>query len=36
MQPNVHFSPDNKWVIFCANLEGQEQVYTVDIEKSSK
>ena len=34
LEPNVHFSPDGKWVIFRANFEGQEQVYAVEINKS--
>lgn len=34
LEPNVHFSPDGKWVIFRANFEGEEQVYAVEIEKS--
>jgi oligogalacturonide lyase len=34
LEPNVHFSPDGKWVIFRANFEGEEQVYAVAIEKS--
>jgi oligogalacturonide lyase len=33
LEPNVHFSPDGKWVIFRANFEGQEQVYAVEIDK---
>lgn len=33
LEPNVHFSPDNKWIIFRANFEGQENVYAVEIEK---
>lgn len=31
LEPNVHFSPDGKWVIFRANFEGVEQVYAVRI-----
>jgi oligogalacturonide lyase len=32
LEPNVHFSPDNKWVIFRANFEGgDEQVYAVEV-----
>jgi len=34
LEPNVHFSPDGKWVIFRANFEGEEQVYAVEIAKS--
>ena len=33
LEPNVHFSPDNKWVIFRANFEGKENVYAVQINK---
>ncbi|RYZ50014.1 MAG: hypothetical protein EOO14_19935, partial [Chitinophagaceae bacterium] len=29
LEPNVHFSPDGKWVIFRANFEGVENVYAV-------
>jgi oligogalacturonide lyase len=31
LEPNVHFSPDGKWIIFRANFEGQEEVYAVKI-----
>jgi oligogalacturonide lyase len=34
LEPNVHFSPDSKWIIFRANFEGPEQVYAVEIKKS--
>lgn len=33
LEPNVHFSPDGKWIIFRANFEGQEQVYAVSTGK---
>jgi oligogalacturonide lyase len=33
LEPNVHFSPDGKWVIFRANFEGSTQVYAVSIQK---
>lgn len=36
LEPNVHFSPDSKWIIFRANFEGTENVYAVEIAKSSK
>jgi oligogalacturonide lyase len=35
LEPNVHFSPDGKWVIFRANFEGKEQVYAVEIAKAA-
>jgi oligogalacturonide lyase len=31
LEPNVHFSPDEEWVIFRANFEGSTQVYAVSI-----
>ena len=31
LEPNVHFSPDGKWIIFRANFEGQSEVYAVKI-----
>lgn len=34
LEPNVHFSPDGKWVIFRANFEGIENVYAVEIKGS--
>ena len=33
LEPNVHFSPDEKWVIFRANFEGETNVYAVEIKK---
>lgn len=34
LEPNVHFSPDGKCVIFRANFEGTENIYAVEIKKS--
>ena len=34
LEPNVHFSPDGKWIIFRANFEGVENVYAVEIKGS--
>ena len=28
-EPNVHFSPDGKWVTFAANMHGENRVYAV-------
>ncbi|PTQ98093.1 oligogalacturonide lyase [Mucilaginibacter yixingensis] len=33
LEPNVHFSPDEKWVIFRANFEGATQIYAAEIAK---
>ncbi len=35
LEPNVHFSPDGKWIIFRANFEGRENIYAVEIEKQT-
>ena len=35
LEPNVHFSPDAKWIIFRANFEGVEGVYAVETKKSN-
>ncbi len=35
LEPNVHFSPDGKWIIFRANFEGHTDIYAVEIEKHS-
>jgi len=34
LEPNVHFTPDGKWIIFRANFEGNTQVYAVEINGS--
>ena len=34
LEPNVHFSPDGKWIIFRANFEGTENIYAAEIKKS--
>ncbi|HPR31465.1 MAG TPA: hypothetical protein PLK12_05190, partial [Prolixibacteraceae bacterium] len=34
LEPNVHFSPDGKWVIFRANFEGESDIYAVELESS--
>lgn len=31
LEPNVHFSPDGKWIIFRANFEGITGIYAVEI-----
>jgi oligogalacturonide lyase len=34
LEPNVHFTPDGKWIVFRANFEGVSQVYAVEVGKS--
>ena len=36
LEPNVHFSPDGKWIIFRANFEGIENVYAVETLETVK
>ncbi len=31
LEPNIHFSPDGKWIIFRANFEGHSDIYAVEI-----
>ena len=34
LEPNIHFSPDDRWIIFRANFEGYENVYAVEVAPS--
>jgi oligogalacturonide lyase len=34
LEPNVHFSPDMKWIIFRSNMHGPMHVYAVEIAKA--
>jgi oligogalacturonide lyase len=36
LEPNVHFTPDGKWVVFGGNFEGRNETYAVEIAKASK
>ena len=31
LEPNIHFTPDAKWILFRANFEGKENIYAVEI-----
>jgi oligogalacturonide lyase len=33
LEPNVHFSPDNKQIYFTSNMFGPSYVFAVDINK---
>lgn len=35
LEPNVHFSPDGKWIIFGGTFEGTRQTYAVEIAKGT-
>jgi oligogalacturonide lyase len=32
LEPNVHFTPDGKWLVFRSNMEGKPGVYAVEID----
>ena len=32
-EPNTHFTPDGKWVIFQSDVGGTTQVYAVEVER---
>lgn len=34
LEPNVHFSPDGKWIIFRSNMFGLTNIFAVEIDKS--
>jgi oligogalacturonide lyase len=36
LEPNVHFTPDGKWVVFGGNFEGHNETYAVEIAKAAK
>jgi oligogalacturonide lyase len=33
LEPNVAFSPDEKWIIFRSNMHGESHVYAVEVAK---
>jgi oligogalacturonide lyase len=35
LEPNVHITPDQKWVIFRSNMHGAVHVYAVEIAKAT-
>jgi oligogalacturonide lyase len=34
LEPNVHVSPDGKWVIFRSNMHGPTHVYAAEVAKA--
>ena len=34
LEPNVRFTPDNRWVVFRSNMHGLTHVYAVEVKKS--
>ena len=33
LEPNVHFTPDGKWIVFGGTFEGRKETYAVEIAK---
>lgn len=34
LEPNVSFTPDNKWIVFRSNMHGPTHVYAVEVAKA--
>jgi oligogalacturonide lyase len=34
LEPNVNFTPDDKWLVFRSNMHGANQVYAVEVAKA--
>jgi len=34
LEPNVSFTPDQKWVVFRSNMHGDTYVYAVEVAKA--
>lgn len=34
LEPNVHFTPDGKWVVFRSDIDGEINIYAVEVDKS--
>ena len=34
LEPNVDFTPDGKWIVFQANMQGKSHVYAVEVAKA--
>ncbi len=32
LEPNVHFTPDRKWIVFRSNMFGPSNAFAVEIE----
>jgi oligogalacturonide lyase len=35
LEPNVTFTPDQKWIVFRSNMYGPTQIYAVEVQKAS-
>jgi oligogalacturonide lyase len=36
LEPNVHFTPDGKWIIFRSNMFGETHIFAVEIQQTIK
>jgi len=36
LEPNVTFTPDNRWIVFRSNMHGPTHVYAVEVKKAEK
>jgi oligogalacturonide lyase len=34
LEPNIHFTPDQKWIVFRSNIHGAMHVYAVELAKA--
>jgi oligogalacturonide lyase len=34
LEPNIHFTPDNKWIVFRSNMHGPMHIYAVELAKA--
>jgi len=34
LEPNIHFTPDDKWIVFRSNMEGAPAIYAVELAKA--
>jgi oligogalacturonide lyase len=34
LEPNQHFTPDGKWLVYRANMEGKPAIYAVELSKA--
>jgi oligogalacturonide lyase len=34
LEPNLTFTPDNKWIVFRSNMQGPSQVFAVEVAKA--
>lgn len=34
LEPNLHFTPDGKWLVYRANIEGAPAIYAVEVAKA--